>query len=60
MEHARTFDDMRQTMRSFEHRMDARFDAMDAKMSRGFMWLVGMQMSVVLALIALVATALRH
>ena len=59
MEHARTFDDMRETMRSFGHRMDTRFDAMDAKLSRMFMWLVGIQMSVVLALLALVAT-LRH
>ena len=35
-----------------EQRMDARFDRMDEKMSRQFMWLVGIQITTLVAIVA--------
>jgi tetrahydromethanopterin S-methyltransferase subunit B len=60
MEQSRTFDDMRQTMRSLEQRMEFRFDSLDSKMSRQFMWLVGMMMTQLLAILAAMVALLRH
>ena len=57
-EHSNTFSDMRETMRHFENRMDARFESvdrrleqLDQKMSRQFLWLVGVQMTTLIAMV---------
>jgi hypothetical protein len=51
-------------IRHLEQRTDARFDALDAKMSRQFMWLVGIQVTtlvaVVTALTAVVAALISR
>ncbi|MEQ1759964.1 MAG: hypothetical protein ABL986_16735 [Vicinamibacterales bacterium] len=57
-EHSNTFSDMRETMRHFENRMDVRFESvdrrleqLDQKMSRQFLWLVGVQMTTLVAMV---------
>ena len=42
---------MDQRMDGMQHRMDARFDRLDDKMSRLFTWTVGIQISVLVAVI---------
>jgi hypothetical protein len=37
-------------------RVDQRFDALDAKMSRQFMWLVGMLLTTLVAVVAALVT----
>jgi uncharacterized coiled-coil protein SlyX len=43
---------LEQRMDHFEQRMNARFDALDQKMSRQFVWLVGIQITSLLTVVA--------
>ena len=45
--------DLRASIRHLEQRIDARFDALEDKMSRQFMWIVGIQMTTLLAIITM-------
>ncbi len=55
-EYSHVVADIRETMRHLEHRMDERFDGLDQKMSRQFLWLAGMQMTLLIAVVgALIA-----
>ena len=46
-EQSQTFQDIRETMR----RMEARLDSMEARMSNDFRWLVGIQITTLVAII---------
>jgi hypothetical protein len=48
----RRFDGIDQRLGSLEEKMDRRFDAIDAKMSRQFMWLAGMMVTTLAAMLA--------
>jgi uncharacterized coiled-coil protein SlyX len=50
--------ELRDTMSRLEHRMDARFTALDDRMSRQFHWIVGIQITSLIATIAAVLGAL--
>jgi hypothetical protein len=71
-EQSRGFAEMRETLRSLEHRMDTRFeavdrrfeavdrrfdgvdrgiDSLDEKVSRQFVWLVGLQVTTLVAIV---------
>jgi hypothetical protein len=50
-EHALTHVDFRESMILMEQRIDARFDRMDDKISRLFTWTVGIQITVLLAVV---------
>jgi hypothetical protein len=50
-EHAQTFADFRESMFRMEQRIDARFDRLDDRLLRLMTWLVGMQITVLLAII---------
>jgi hypothetical protein len=43
--------DLRESVIRLENRIDVRFDRLDDKMSRQFLWLVSMQITVLLAVI---------
>lgn len=45
--------DLRASIRHLEQRIDARFDSLEDKMSRQFMWIVGIQMTTLLAIITM-------
>ncbi len=48
--------EVREAVHRLEQRMDTRFDALDDKVSRQFVWLVGMQVTTLVAIVgALVA-----
>ena len=50
--------EIRDAVRSLEHRVDARFASLDDKVSRQFVWLVGIQVTVLVAIVgALLARA---
>ena len=62
-EQSRRIDDVRDAVTNLETRMDRRFDAvdrrfdaLDGKMDRQFRWLVGMQVTMLLAIVATLAT----
>jgi tetrahydromethanopterin S-methyltransferase subunit B len=44
--------EVKETMRHFQQRVDARFDTLDDKVSRQFMWLVGIQITTLVAIVA--------
>ena len=44
--------EVKETIRHFQQRADARFDGLDEKLSRQFMWLVGIQVTAVVAFVA--------
>jgi hypothetical protein len=57
-QHSLTFTDLKDSMLHMEHRMDTRFDRLDDrfarlddKVSRTFNWLVGLQVTILLAVI---------
>ena len=50
-EHALTHVEFRDSMIRMEQRIDARFDRMDDKISRLFTWTVGIQITVLLAVV---------
>jgi hypothetical protein len=50
-----TIGELRDAMSRFEHRMDARFAALDDRMSRQFHWIVGIQITSLMATIAAVS-----
>jgi hypothetical protein len=57
-EQSRTLVTVRESVRTLEHRMDARFDVvdrridtLDEKVSRQFVWLVGLQVTTLGALV---------
>ena len=50
-EHSQTFIELRDTMVRLEQRMDTRFDRLDDKVSRVFAWVVGIQVTVLIAVI---------
>ncbi|MEQ1759415.1 MAG: hypothetical protein ABL986_13925 [Vicinamibacterales bacterium] len=64
-QHAPVFVDIRESIRHLEHRMDAgfesvdrRFGELDQKMSRQFAWLVGIIVTVLVAVVdAMIARA---
>jgi hypothetical protein len=53
-----TIAGLRDDMSRLEHRMDARFAALDDRMSRQFHWIVGIQITSLIATIAAVLGAL--
>jgi hypothetical protein len=50
-EHAQTLGDFRESMFRMEQRIDARFDRLDDRISRLITWFVGIQITVLLAII---------
>ena len=50
-EHTLTHVEFRESMIRMEQRIDARFDRMDDKISRLFTWTVGIQVTVLLAVV---------
>ena len=50
-EHTLTHVEFRESMIRMEQRIDARFDRMDDKISRLFTWTVGIQITVLLAVV---------
>jgi len=44
--------EVKETIRHFEQRVDARFDTLDERVSRQFMWLVGIQVTTLVAVVA--------
>jgi uncharacterized coiled-coil protein SlyX len=44
--------DVKETIRHFEKRVDARFDTLDGKVSTQFMWLVGIHVTTLAAIVA--------
>lgn len=50
-EHSLTHVEFRESMIRMEQRIDARFDRMDDKISRLFTWTVGIQITVLLAVV---------
>lgn len=61
-EHSRAVDGIREAIRHMEERMDRRFEAVDRrltsvddKMTRHFVWLVGIQVTTLAAIIAALA-----
>lgn len=63
MEQSNTLGGIREAMVSLENRLqrrfervDQRFDALDAKMSRQFMWLAGMLLTTLVAVVAALVT----
>jgi hypothetical protein len=50
-EHTLTHVEFRESMIRMEERIDARFDRMDDKISRLFTWTVGIQITVLLAVV---------
>lgn len=50
-EHSQTLIEMRESMTRLEQRMDSRFDRLDDKVSRVFAWVVGIQVTVLVAVI---------
>lgn len=53
-----TIADLRLDMSRMEQRMDARFAALDERLSRQFHWIVGIQITSLIATIAVVLGAL--
>jgi uncharacterized coiled-coil protein SlyX len=51
-EHSQRLSDIRETIVHLEQRMDRRFDNLDAKVSRQFLWLVGLQVTTLVAIVA--------
>ena len=63
MEQSNSLGGIREAMASLENRLerrfervDQRFDALDAKMSRQFMWLAGMLLTTLVAVVAALVT----
>jgi ABC-type phosphate transport system auxiliary subunit len=63
VEQSNTLGGIREAMVSLENRLqrrfervDQRFDALDAKMSRQFMWLAGMLLTTLVAVVAALVT----
>jgi hypothetical protein len=52
MELSQGLVEVKETLRHFQQRVDARFDGLDEKVSRQFMWLVGIQVTAVVAFVA--------
>jgi hypothetical protein len=66
VEHSQRLDDIREAIVHLEHRMDRRFemvdqrflgldqriDTLDGKLSRQFMWIVGVQVTTLVAIVA--------
>jgi hypothetical protein len=48
-------DGIREALVSLEARMDRRFEGLDQKLSRHFMWLVGIQVTTLAAIVAALA-----
>jgi len=44
-------DELGNRMDALDRKLDARFDTLDVKMSRTFLWVVGVQMTILLAVI---------
>lgn len=63
VEQSNTLGGIREAMASLENRLDQRFervdqrfDALDAKLSRQFMWLAGMLLTTLIAVVAALVT----
>jgi chromosome segregation ATPase len=52
MELSQGLVEVKETLRHFQQRVDARFDGLDETVSRQFMWLVGIQVTAVVAFVA--------
>ena len=57
-EQSDTMNDLREQFRALRDQMDRRFDAIDKRMSKQFMWLVGLMVTLQAATIASVAAML--
>jgi uncharacterized coiled-coil protein SlyX len=44
--------EVKETIRHLQQRVDTRFDTLDDKVSRQFMWLVGIQVTTLVAVVA--------
>ena len=55
-EHSHTFVEIHESVRHLEQRMDTRFDGLDQKMSRQFLWLVGIQVTALLTFVSALLT----
>jgi uncharacterized coiled-coil protein SlyX len=50
----RRIDRVEQRIDRLEQRVDARFEALDGKMSRQFLWMVGIQITILIAVLGTV------
>ena len=53
-EQSQAFVALRESLGRFEQRVDARFDALDGKMSHQFLWMIGIQITILLAVLGAV------
>lgn len=56
----RSIDKLEHRMDSFEARMDRGFDRLDTKMSKGFFWLVGLQITMFASLASMIIMLLTR
>ena len=52
IESSQGLSEVKGAIRHLEERVDARFEALDGKVSRQFMWLVGIQVTTLVAVVA--------
>jgi uncharacterized coiled-coil protein SlyX len=59
-EHTRSIVDLRDVIKSMDQRLDAKIDRLDAKIDRQFLWTIGIQITVLLAVIGTLLRTYGH
>jgi hypothetical protein len=59
-EHAGSITDLRDSIRLMDQRLDAKIDRLDTKVDRQFVWTIGIQVTVLLAVIGTLLSTLHR